>query len=157
MMRPNIKESMDKAMGRSRKNELDQMMSAIKNKANGLPESPVAGNNPPIEDEYIRKKLLGSLFEVLQSAGVDPNDLASISKFLRELETQSPDLYNLFQYAFDALSGNNPMMTQAEGDSTDAGLMERYSNLGPETMMPNSDINQESMGTISPTTLPKQV
>ena len=54
----------------------------------------------------------------------------NVQKFLQELEAQSPDLFRLFQEAFDVLAGNAP---QEQGGQ---GLMQRFGNLAQGAMMP---------------------
>jgi|SRR3990167_2770378 len=124
---PEISGAMQESAGVSNKAQLDSMMSEIKNKKANLDSIRSEG---AINDQELRQKLLGSLFEVLQASGVDPNDLGSISQFLQELEAQSPDLFRLFQEAFDVLAGNAP---QEQGGQ---GLMQRFGNLAQGAMMP---------------------
>ena len=48
---------------------------------------------------------MSNLFTILQSAGVDPSNPASIQTFLNRLNQQSPDLLELFQEAFTDITG----------------------------------------------------
>jgi hypothetical protein len=142
MIKQSLQDATTQASGESNKKALDQMMADVKSKVDGVQ---AARDADPIEDEEIRRRLLSSLFEVLEAAGVDPNDLDSINKFLMELQEQNPDLYELFRYAFDKLTGEENI-AEGEAGAENAGLMGKYANLGPQTMMPPQGMPEMPQG-----------
>jgi len=66
--------------------------------------------------------LIRSLFDSLKAVGVDPDNLESISDFLKRLYEQEPDLYELFDAAFNGLMGDQIPGGSPEG-SEEAGPM----------------------------------
>lgn len=60
------------------------------------------------EISLMKKDLIQKMFELLQQAGVDPGNPAAISSFLNELQTADPDLLEMFNVAFQGLTGQAP-------------------------------------------------
>ena len=77
-----------------------------------------------------KEKIIADLFQMMRGAGVNLDDLSSIQKFLADLETRDPDLKDLFEYAVSSLMEEGGLNTE------DKGLMNKFNNLGQETMMP---------------------
>lgn len=122
-----LQESLNKISARERKSELDALVGEIKGKMDKI-----NGENQltDLQADSIRQELLGKFFEILKTAGINPNDLESINKFLMNLQQQNPDLYELFEESFDNLSGS------AEQPTDETGLMNWFGNLAQQTMMP---------------------
>lgn len=78
----------------------------------------------------MRKEMIGKMFELLQQAGVDPANPASVRSFLQQLEQTDPDLLQMFQDAFASLAG---------GDVAGAGQAPDSSQSPPDpNLMPGS-------------------
>jgi hypothetical protein len=60
-----------------------------------------------VEDNIKQAKIeaLRKVYSLMESLGVDPNNLESIAKFREELTQQDPDLATLFFKAFETLTG----------------------------------------------------
>jgi len=69
-----------------------------------------------VELKEMKTQIIKEMFSALESVGVDPNDLESISEFLQKLYEQDPDLYELFNAAFNGLMGEEEI-----GVAPDAG------------------------------------
>ena len=57
--------------------------------------------------DKLKSKLVQEILIELQKNGVDLNDQVSINDFLNKLDQQNPDLRQLFEIAFDQLSGGS--------------------------------------------------
>ncbi len=111
--------------------------------------------------EEIRVKLIQSLFSIMKESGVDGNNLESINQFLQKLQDQDPDLAEMFEVAFNNLLRpvdepaappvNVPTSTPPGAPTLqdnlsqgippvpgqgNAGLLDKFSNLAPETFRP---------------------
>lgn len=53
--------------------------------------------------EASRQEILREALRMMTKAGVDVSDPASIQKFMEDLERANPDVFTLFQQAFEAL------------------------------------------------------
>lgn len=82
------------------KNELEESLEGLRNKEGAINSKEVISKNKVKE---MKGKVVKELFKILQGFGVDPSDLESINKFLRELEQVSPDLLKLFELTFNDL------------------------------------------------------
>ena len=111
-----------------RKIELMSELEKVKARERTLNSKSIMEDNRVKE---IKIKFIQKLFEIMQEAGVDPNDTASINAFLQELETADPDLRELFEFAFDNLTRE-----EAEESNEKPGLMGQFSNLATSMMMP---------------------
>lgn len=106
--------------------DLDRNFEEVK-AANGKVESEQIASKNRIKEMKLR--LLREIYAIMQDAGVDPNDVNSIGKFLQTMEEQEPDLVELFEKAFSAL-----VPDEAPAPAEGPGLMDKYSNL-QETML----------------------
>lgn len=92
--------------------------------------------------EKRRAEGLTMLFQMLQQAGVDPNDPLSISEFLQSLEMDDPDLFIMFEDAFNKLTedsgGGMPAEKSTGSQPQNKGMMDRFSNLGNRAFRPGS-------------------
>lgn len=66
------------------------------------------------ELQAMKEKIISDLFEMMKTSGVDPSDQNSVSDFLNMLKEQDPDLYELFDFAFNNLIGEQPTVTPPE-------------------------------------------
>ena len=82
--------------------ELHDLMGKVKDAQSSLVTQKLIKRN---ETNTLQKRLLNNMFTMLQGAGVDPSNPASIQTFLGKLNQQSPDLLELFQEAFSDLTG----------------------------------------------------
>lgn len=55
--------------------------------------------------EGIRQEIIQNIFKQIKTLGVDPSDPASLSSFLQNMYQKDPDLYMLFESAFNAITG----------------------------------------------------
>lgn len=99
--------------------------------------------------QVAKRKILGSIFDLLKKSGVDPNNLESISKFIAQLEEQDPDLAVLFEDIFNSIGSmdNKELYPKApEGPN----LMDKFKNLGNGMMMPGAAPVPQDMGAAMP-------
>lgn len=84
-----------------------------------------------------KKKLINELFHMMETLGVNLNDLQSINQFLQKLDTIDPDLRELFEVSFNNLINDgdvNPQAPAKETPNENEGLMGR--DLSQEQLMP---------------------
>jgi len=77
------------------------------------------------------------LFHMMETLGVNLNDLQSINQFLQKLDTIDPDLRELFEVSFNNLINDgdvNPQAPAKETPNENEGLMGR--DLSQEQLMP---------------------
>lgn len=91
--------------------ELQAGAEGLKAKEAELATKQVVNEN---ELQAMKEKIIGDLFEMMKTSGVDPSDQNSVSDFLNMLKEQDPDLYELFDFAFNNLIGEQPTMTPPE-------------------------------------------
>jgi hypothetical protein len=94
--------------------------------------------------DAMRAEIIQDLFKTLEKNGVDPNDPESIRAFLEKLAQDDPDLFEVFEMAFDNLTGAPPAENEPAGETMppapegampgDQGLMNKFSNLSGETL-----------------------
>ena len=84
------------------KAELDRMIAVLNAKAKSVKGSIAQNQQVALAN---KQKALGLFFDILKQAGVDPNNLQSLSEFIQKLENTDPDLAILFERAFDSLVG----------------------------------------------------
>lgn len=94
----------------------------------------------------MKDTIIQDLFALMQKAGVDPSDVNSIGNFMNQLQAQDPDLYELFDYAFNNLTNQEPTMQPPEMMPPGAPDM---SGAGAPPMPP-SDISAGMMPPIAP-------
>ena len=109
------------------KADLDEMLSMLQKKA-----ADVKGNKTTTQAamEESKRKVMGLFFDILQRAGVDPNNVESIGQFIEQLSQQDPDLAQLFEQVFNMIAGGPAPEEQPPQ------LMDKFKNLGQEMMMP---------------------
>ena len=100
----------------------------LEKKDNIINSKKISHNN---ELNLNKEKLIASFFNTMKSRGVDLNDMESISNFLVELESSDPEMKDLFEYVFNLI-----IEDKEEPDNNEDSLMNKFDNLGPETMMP---------------------
>lgn len=117
------------------KNELKSRFEDVQNKNRMLNTQKVVNQNK-LDD--FKKKIVQQIFQLMIDSGVDPSDLESINRFLQALEEQDPDLKELFEYSFNALTEEPKTaldfsMSSPVGNE-EGGLMNR--NMAQGAMMP---------------------
>lgn len=118
------------------KSELNKGLMDIKNRDRALNSKKIIDNNK-LKETKIR--LIRELFKMMESLGVDPNDLESINAFLARLDEQNPDLRELFEVAFNNLTSDQsimPQITPPTENFQNSGMMNKFRNLAPETFRP---------------------
>jgi len=102
------------------KMKLQQKFAQIQNKKGALEIQKYINKNKLTE---LKTKVLREIFTSLQDMGVDLTDPESIAQFLQKLESQDPQLVELFESALNNI---------APGDTEQTGgnaLADRYANL----------------------------
>jgi len=138
------------------KKVLDKELTNIQNRERALNSKKVINDNKLKET---KATLIRQLFEMMESMGVDPNDLNSINEFLSNLESKDPDLVELFKAAFSNLTSDQdaiPQEGEPEPVANNQGLMSRFNNLGPETFRPTQPSNEALPPQLSNGALPPQ-
>jgi hypothetical protein len=121
------------------KSDLLSSLEDLKNRETAIKEQEIV-NKDTIKQ--IRARAIQSLFAILEDFGVDASNLESINAFLSKLREQSPDLADLFEIAFTDLTNeteNEQKQAQVANESefNNAGTMNKFRNLGPETLRPS--------------------
>jgi hypothetical protein len=106
--------------------------------------------------DSMRQEILMDLFDIMKKNGVDPGDPAAVRDFLEKLSSQDPDLFDMFEMAFNNLAGapdtgqpetqmSTPPMPPAppgaeppQGGGGGGNLMDKFKNLAPEMMRGDS-------------------
>lgn len=80
--------------------DLEADFANLDRKKNELDSKKMMSNN-----KIQKKKMetLKQIFDMMKEQGIDPNDIESIQRFLRELERKDPDLMEMFETALDGL------------------------------------------------------
>lgn len=126
--------SADKIGSSEMRAELESGLEDVQNREKAINSQEILNKNTLKE---VKTKLIQSLFGTLQELGVDGSNLESINLFLTKLRNQDPDLASLFEMAFSGLVEEpKKEMAAPEEGFENAGLMNQYKNLAPETMMP---------------------
>lgn len=109
------------------RNNLKNMMDKIDTKYQNFQTSQFSYDN---QNAQAKSQALREVFDLLQSAGVDPSNVEQVQQFLDEIKTKSPELYQqVVKVLQDIISEdiNN-------GGETDQ----------PETLPSNMNINNEN-------------
>ena len=115
--------------------ELKGLFSNVQNANSQLVTKQLVDRN---EISLMRRQLLAKLFDLMQQAGVDPSNPEAVKQFLSELETQDPDLLQIFTTAFQDLQsgplqgmvpGEEAPQGEGEEEMMGGGPMERFRNL----------------------------
>lgn len=123
--------SPDVMTGEERKADLDSMMSQVENKFRQVNSRGIMDDN---NLRVMKSQIIRAFFDIMQEHGVDPNDLNSINQFLGVLQRQDPDLFQLFEMAFNGLLGEEQQPPPGEAPATtEPGvapeLSQRFNNI----------------------------
>ena len=99
--------------------DLDSTLSDIKNKRGAVNAEFYVSKN---KLEAAKGEMVKSIFDILKNVGVDPTNLESIQAFIQQLETEDPDLLQLFNMAFDALAGAPGLEPEMETGAPGMGM-----------------------------------
>lgn len=91
---------------------LDQLKDHVDEKQKEVATNSIITKN---KLEGIRAEIIQNLFEQMKKIGVDPSDPKSLSTFVQNLYQKDPDLYMLFETAFNGLTGHTPPEGQDPG------------------------------------------
>jgi hypothetical protein len=83
--------------------------------------------------DQFRQVVIQAMFKLMKDAGIDPNDLNSIQKFLQSLEEMDPDIAQLFDVAFNDMIGSDQTQQPTSPDQS-SSFMDQYSNLAGSAM-----------------------
>jgi hypothetical protein len=134
--------------------DLEKSGEDVQNKSNEV-DAKILNSQQDLDS--MRQEIIMNLFNTLKSHGVDPSSPESVRAFLEKLSEQDPDLFDMFEMAFNELSGvTDPQLEQQAQDASvgpvgnltpadlgpevqsRAGLMDRFKNLAPEVMRGDS-------------------
>lgn len=112
--------------------DLESKAAELNSKNSNLKAKEISDSN--ITDEA-RSSLLRDLFDIMKKAGVDPANPESVRAFLEKLSETDPDLFEVFEIAFNNLTGFVPPEGEAPA-ATGAQLPPPGPELGgaPATM-----------------------
>ncbi len=82
------------------KAELDRMLTKVNDKEQSVKTKMSIDK---FKFDAMKANLIRSLFDILKKAGVNPGDPTSIKDFLSQLQQRDPDLYSIFEIAFNDL------------------------------------------------------
>lgn len=80
--------------------QLKALRSQADEKYRNLNTMKIVGGNK-IREEKI--DIINEFFDFLEGNGVDPSDQESLSRFVEEMKTETPEMYEYFEKAIDAL------------------------------------------------------
>ena len=83
--------------------EIDRMITKVNDKEQGV-KAKISTDK--FKFDAMKSNLIRSLFDILKKAGVDPGNPSSIKEFLAQLQQRNPDLYSIFEIAFNDLIGS---------------------------------------------------
>ena len=93
----------DQPITEEQRAKIEELVKSIEAKYQGLNSMKFIADNKNQSDKI---ELLKAVFGMLEQAGVDPNDEASVNAFMEELKNDSPDLYELFVETMDSVLGD---------------------------------------------------
>ena len=93
------------------KKVIDALMAKVQAKYGELNAAKFSWDN---QNAAQRNDILKTIFETMKASGVDPWDPQAINEFMAELEQDSPDLFELFTEALNALLGPEVAQAQAQ-------------------------------------------
>ena len=82
------------------KAEIDRMLTKVNDKEQSVKTKMSVDK---FKFDAMKANLIRSLFDILKKAGVNPGDPTSIKDFLSQLQQRDPDLYSIFEIAFNDL------------------------------------------------------
>lgn len=88
----------------AQRQELTDTMGKIKDELDRFQAMQFAAKQ---KSDILRNKILGGIFEKLQTIGVDLNDQASVSEFINGIRQKSPELADQFEMAMNVLIGED--------------------------------------------------
>lgn len=130
--------------------DLESKAADIQNKNNALEAKKITNQNIA---EDMRMQILQDLFEIMKQKGVDPANQESVKEFLEKLAEEDPDLFEIFEIAFNNLSAM-PGEGQSPAPAADQGLMGKFNNLAPGMMMGENAAPAPEAGMMPP--MPQQ-
>lgn len=115
--------------------ELKQLLATVQSANSKLVSQKLVDRN---EINVAKEQLMKQLFGLMQEAGVDPGNPASVKAFLQQLEQSNPDLLEMFETAFRGFTAGQPgaQAPMPEGEegmmaepTEDTAVQERFQNL----------------------------
>lgn len=114
--------------------ELKRLLATVQSANSKLVSQKLVDRN---QVNVAKQEMMKQLFGLMQEAGVDPGNPASVKAFLQQLEQSNPDLLEMFETAFRGFTSGQPgeqaPMTGEEGGVEEpvenGGLQERFQNL----------------------------
>lgn len=98
--------------------QLMDLVSKVRGKLSEVNTARFVSDNTTAE---YRRGFLKEIFALLQKAGVDLEDRASVAEFLDRLRSQNPELASMVEEAIDRLLGvEEPSVTQGREDTYEA-------------------------------------
>jgi hypothetical protein len=101
------------------KKTIEALMAKVQSKYGELNAAKFSGENQNVAQ---RNDILKTIFETMKASGVDPSDPQAINEFMSELEQDSPDLFELFTEALNALLGPEAQAQSQEQPQVDTSL-----------------------------------
>jgi hypothetical protein len=86
------------------RSDIDQQLAGLNVANNAVKSKQIASNN---DLKNLKIELLKDILAALGNIGVDVTDMDSVKDFLTRLEAFDPDLFQLFEFAFASLSGED--------------------------------------------------
>lgn len=128
--------------------DLKQRLAGVESAHKAVKTKQIVGEN---EIEEMRGEMIRSLFSLMEKYGVNLSDQSSVQNFLAELEANDPDLYDMFDIAFNNLVGKPAETEEAEqpglNGMTNLGTMPVTEGAQPATQTP-----EVGPGDLPPTT-----
>lgn len=98
------------------KSSLDSLVEKLREKNQGLQSTTFANRKMSSQE---RMKALRAVFEILESAGVDPSNPESVRMFLDDMKMKNPELYAILEPALEKLlGGENPAPVAEDTEMT---------------------------------------
>ena len=114
------------------KTNLKNMMDKIDAKYQNFQTSQFSYDN---QNAQAKSQALREVFDLLQSAGVDPSNVEQVQQFLDEIKTKSPELYQQIEKVLQDLIG---------GDTTNGDIATDPTQQDQGTQLPlNMNINND--------------
>lgn len=115
-------------------NNLKNLMSSIDNKYQDFNSSKSMSDSNVMQD---KSQSLREVFDLLQSAGVDPSNVEEVQSFLNKIKENNPELYQQIEKALQSIMGGEV----DPGASVDTGEVSQDPNAISD---PNMNINNSN-------------